>query len=184
MNSKSSRHKCRHCRRSFTPDYRNRHHQHYCSLPDCRRTGKAASQRRWLRQAANRDYFHGPEQTRRVQQWRTAHPGYWKKRRPSTDRRKITGLRTPEPEQTSCNARSSHLGALQDVCLSQDPVFVGLLSMITRSTLQEDIAETVGKLLFRGQKILGLGLLDQHHPKPSDDDDLRQLILPGLILHD
>jgi len=56
--------------------------------------------------------------------------------------------------------------------------------MITRSTLQEDIAETVGKLLFRGQKILGLGLLDQHHPKPSDDDDLRQLILPGLILHD
>jgi len=184
MNSKSSRHKCRHCHRSFTPDYRNRHHQRYCSLRDCRLAGKAASQRRWLRQAANHDYFRGPEQTLRVQQWRKAHPGYWKKEPPAAQPGQIVASRTPASKQTSCNARSRHLGALQDVCLSQNPVFVGLLSMITRTTLQEDIAETVGKLLFRGEKILGRGLPDQHHPKPGDDDDFGQLNLPGFILHD
>lgn len=154
MKSKSSWHKCRHCSRFFTPDYRNRHHQHFCSLRDCRRSSKAASQRRWVRQASNRDYFRGPEQTRRVQQWRKDHPGYWKKGPPAAQ---IAASQAAKPEQTSCNTGKCRLGALQDVCLAQDPVFVGLLSVVTGSALQEDIAATIGDLLFRGQKILEPG---------------------------
>lgn len=49
------------------------------------------------------------------------------------------------------------MDALQDVCLAQNPVFVGLLSVLAGSALQEDIAATINELLFRGQKILGLG---------------------------
>jgi hypothetical protein len=37
---------------------------------------------------------------------------------------------------------------------------VGLISMVTGSTLQEDIAATTRQLLLRGRNILGGGLLE------------------------
>ena len=107
-------------------------------------------------------------------------PGYWKKSPTVAQGGQTAASQTTKPEQTSCNG----WGALQDVCLEKDPVFVGLLSMVTGRALQEDIAITVGDLLFRGRKILGLVPPDQCNPKLRDDDDLQQLILPGFILHD
>jgi hypothetical protein len=92
-----------------------------------------------------------------VQEWRKAHPGYSKKGLLSTQSSQIAASQTAKPEQTSCNARSNPMDALQDVCLAQNPVFVGLLSVLAGSALQEDIAATINELLFRGQKILGLG---------------------------
>ena len=169
MNSKPSRRKCRHCGKCFSPDYRNRRHQYHCSKLDCRRSSKAASQRRWLRQAPNQDYFRGPEQTRRVQQWRKANPGYWKKKLPVAQSGQIALSRTIRPQKTSCNAPSSLPSVLQDFCLVQDPAFVGLLSMVTGGTRQEDIATTIGELLLRGQIILGLMLPDQCDPKRCSD---------------
>ena len=71
-----TRRKCRHCGQLFRPDPRNLRHQRYCSAKECRRVSKAASQRRWLAKAENRDYFRGPEHVARVRAWRTAHPGY------------------------------------------------------------------------------------------------------------
>ena len=76
--SKPRRRKCRNCGELFRPDPRNLRHQRYCSEPACRRASKAASQRRWLAKAANREYFRGPEQVARVRAWREAHPGYWR----------------------------------------------------------------------------------------------------------
>ena len=64
--STRTRRKCRHCAQLFRPDPRNALHQRYCSAPACRRASKAASQRRWLAKAANRDYFRGPELVARV----------------------------------------------------------------------------------------------------------------------
>ena len=81
-----TRRKCRHCGQLFRPDPRNLRHQRYCSAKECRRASKAASQRRWLAKAENRDYFRGPEQVARVRTWRDAHPGYARKtssRRPA-----------------------------------------------------------------------------------------------------
>ena len=52
-----TRRKCRHCGQLFRPDPRNLRHQRYCSAKECRRASKAASQRRWLAKAENRDYF-------------------------------------------------------------------------------------------------------------------------------
>ena len=76
---RTRRRKCRHCGQLFDPDPRNRHHQKYCSAPACRRASKAASQRRWLAKPANRGYFRDPTHVARVQRWRDAHPGYWRR---------------------------------------------------------------------------------------------------------
>ncbi len=83
MKPSSRRCKCLHCKGLFVPDYRNRGRQQYCSSADCRQASKRSSQQQWLSQAANRDYFRGPENVKRVQQWRAAHPDYWKQRPPS-----------------------------------------------------------------------------------------------------
>src|SRR4030081_118772 len=45
--------------------------------------------------------------------------------------------------------------ALQDVLVMQPAVMVGLISMMTGSALQEDIAATTRALLSKGQDILG-----------------------------
>ena len=45
--------------------------------------------------------------------------------------------------------------ALQDVLVMQPAVMVGLISMMTGSALQDDIAATTLALLIKGQDILG-----------------------------
>ena len=153
---KFARRKCRCCREFFLPDYRNGHHQIYCSKPECRQASKRTSQHHWLSQAANRDYFRGAHNTRRVQEWRQAHPGYWKKKTAPPDRSQVANDQAPvhgSPLVTQPDRRSS---TLQDVCLANHPAFIGLISMVTGSTLQEDIASTTRKLEARGRDILGL----------------------------
>ena len=59
---------CRHCKRKFIPDYRNKHHQQYCSKPACRLASKKHSQEKWL--AKNPGFFCGHEHVIRVQIWR------------------------------------------------------------------------------------------------------------------
>lgn len=59
---------CRHCHKSFVPDWRNRHRQFYCRKPACRKARKTASQRRWL--AQNPDHSKHPKHAERVRLWR------------------------------------------------------------------------------------------------------------------
>jgi hypothetical protein len=165
MNPKPSRRQCRHCDKVFSPDHRNLYHQYFCSDPDCRRASKAASQRRWLRQTQNRDYFRGPEQSRRVQEWRKSNPGYWRKKPATPQSRQVTESQPAKQLQASCNVANGLVGALQDFCLARNPLFIGLLSVVTGSTLQEDIVTTMDQLLIRGRKIMGLVLPDQRHLK-------------------
>jgi hypothetical protein len=70
--------KCLGCGMLFRPDPRNVRHQRYCCQAACRQASKAASQRRWLSQPENQDYFRGAENVVRVQRWRGEHPGYWR----------------------------------------------------------------------------------------------------------
>ena len=151
------RRKCRFCQDLFVPDYRNGHHQRFCSKEDCRRASKAASQRAWVGKSCNQDYFRGLENTQRVQQWRKEHPGYWKRK---ASERKSTQAVFNQPvnhEQSSCNVPPQSSRSLQDVCLTEHPAFIGLISMVTGSTLQEDIVSTSRRLVARGRDILGLG---------------------------
>jgi hypothetical protein len=161
MSCRLSRRKCRCCKIFFRPDYRNRNHQQYCSAPACRQASKEASQRRWRRTSFGRGYFRGDEEVRRVKEWRRAHPGYWKKQKSRWQRDQPPDSQGVSPEQRSRNVPPSDLRTLQDFCLTQDPAFVGLISMVTGSTLQEDIATTARNLLLRGQNILGLKIPGQ-----------------------
>jgi len=156
MSRRVTRRKCRCCNDLFLPDYRNETRQKYCSAAACRQASKAASQRRWLSKPGSRDCFHSSTRLKKIQAWRKAHPGYWRKPKPSSQGTQATEDKQVNPEQESCNVPSRNLRTLQDTCPIQPSEFVGLISMLTGSTLQEDIAATRRHLLLRGRNILGI----------------------------
>lgn len=148
-----SKYKCLHCKQIHLADYRNRGRQQYCSQPECRRVSKAQSQHKWVSKPENKTYFSGQENSERVRVWRKAHPGYW--------RRKGTGKQ--EPLQETCFAQGTDkqevnerrdLDALQEICSAQPALLVGLISVVTGYTLQEDIAASTRSFLTRGEDIL------------------------------
>ncbi len=163
------RRKCRHCGQLYDPDARNRGHQRYCSQQPCRKASKAESQRRWLRKKDNRDYFGGDENTRRVQQWRKAHPGYWK-RDGGKQRSTLQDLLTVEPVAEQGVKSTLRGPRLQDLCVAQVPLMVGLIAHLTNSTLQEQIATTTQALVVKGQDILGRDLAEQGRIQSAYDD--------------
>ena len=154
MSPKPKRRKCRCCSEFFFPDPRNLDRQHYCGKSACRHASKLASQRRWLRKPANRDYFRDR---------RTSDES-------SSGARPIRaiGRRHPYGNANPCYhklTRFSHLvthrPGLRCVTrfrLAENPAFVGLFTMITGSTLQEDIAATARRVIEQGRNILGLNL--------------------------
>lgn len=156
ISSKPIQRKCRCCKKFFTPDRHNPQRQFFCSALECRRASKTDSQRRWLNQPANRDYFRGSANVERVRQWRQAHPGYWKGSKSQPKPAQPTPAQPLNPETTSCNASQREVVALQDFALTEHPAFVGLISLVTGSTLQEDIATIGRRLLLQGKNILGL----------------------------
>ena len=179
MNDRPRRRKCRCCNEFFFPDYRNRDRQHYCGQPACRQASKQASQRRWCRKPANRDYFCGAREVARVQAWRQAHPGYWKRKVPRSGSTQVVAPQQVNPVQSSCNVPGSSLGTLQDFCLPQHPGFIGLISLITGRTLQEDIVATARRVVEQGQNILGLRLPEQRNPIPVPVDDRQTPVASG-----
>jgi hypothetical protein len=139
--SKHRRRKCRHCQELFRPDPRNLRHQHYCSKPQCRKASKAASQRRWLSKAQNRDYFRGAANVERVRAWRAAHPGYWRRAgRQSTCALQEDAL--TQPIETHEKLPTLVETALQDLLCLQPVVLIGLIANLTGTALPEDIART------------------------------------------
>jgi len=158
MSRKVTRRKCRCCKQFFIPDYRNDTRQKFCPAPACRQASKAASQRRWLRKGDNRDCFRSATRLKKIQAWRKAHPGYWRKKKSRSEGTQPLELKSLNPEQESCNVPGRHLRTLQDPCQIQTSEFVGLISMLTGSTLQEDIEATRRNLLLRGRNILGIKL--------------------------
>ena len=102
--------KCFNCGELFQPDYRNRNRQRSCSKASCRKTMKAARQKRWLSKPENENYFRGSEHVERVREWRRRHPEYWKQ----------AGKEPQAP--------------LQDALNSQHIVLIGLISRICGTT--------------------------------------------------
>ena len=145
--------KCRCCGKLFILDPRNVSRQHFCERSICRKASKAASQRRWLRKRGNGDHFRGEGEVRRVQRWRESHPGYWRNRRTS-DQTQMPTAELDTMVQESRNAPGNDLGTLQDSFLARDPMFLGLISVITGSTLQDVIESMCRNLIARGCEIL------------------------------
>ena len=151
----SVKRKCLCCGDFYSPDPRNVRHQRYCSKPACRKERKAQSQRRWLQCPENQNYFRESENRRRVKDWRKANPGYWRKKKSSPQ----------VPLQDFFQAQVAHNeeltptvtpDALQDLFSAQSAVVVGLISMMTGSALQEDIASAVQVLVRKGRDILDM----------------------------
>ncbi len=144
------RRKCLHCLDLYRPDPRNLRHQRYCSKPECRRASKAASQRRWLSKEENRNYFRGTANVQRVQAWRAAHPGYWKRTSPQED----STLQEDSSTQNQDKSRDLTAATLQDLLSAQPLVLIGLIAHLTNTALQENIAETGRRLQQLGQDIV------------------------------
>lgn len=145
--------KCKHCHTFFLPDARNARHQQYCWKAGCRQASKAASQRKWLKKPENRDYFRGPENVRRVQQWRAVHPGYWRRKR-SKSKTALQDLLTSQPAENNKDTDRLESTALQDLLTAQPFVLLGLIANFTGTALQDNIDITLRRLQQLGQDIV------------------------------
>src|ERR1700739_1249989 len=133
-----ARRKCLCCKEFYRPDHRNLRHQRYCAKPACRKESKAQSQRHWQQRPENQNYFRGPENSRRVKEWRKRHPGYWRKQ-PSAPEEPLQDFCSAQVVQNEAVAKKEPPAALQDLCLTEPAVLVGLISTLAGSALQEDI---------------------------------------------
>ena len=116
----------------------------------------AASQRRWLDKPENRDVFKGSIHVARVQAWRKAHPGYWRR---SPPRGSDSPLPLQDPLITQAVDNQQESGqfaepALQDLLSAQAIVLLGLIAQFSDSTLQDDIARMGHHLLRLGHDVL------------------------------
>jgi hypothetical protein len=145
--------KCLNCNEICQSDPRNRRRQLYCAKPECRRSSKIASQRKWLGRPENQNYFRGAENCARVQRWRQANPGYWKKAAGDGG----STLQDSCKMQTVAGQGVTGSGgalALQEILIAQPALFVGLIAVITGSALQDDILAQMRRFVQRGEDIL------------------------------
>lgn len=162
--------KCLFCGTFFRADPRNARHQKYCCATDCRKASKVASQRAWLAKPENLDYFRGPENVLRVQVWRAAHPGYWR-RLAGTG---VAAAVAPVALQDLCPPQAiESIGdspiilqpALQDLLRDQPAVLIGFIAHFTGSALQDDIARSARRLVELGHDILAGRTGDDHQAR-------------------
>jgi hypothetical protein len=148
------RKKCCNCNKLFRPDPRNATRQKYCSKPQCRQASKTASQQRWLQKPENQNHFCGSENVLRVQQWREANPGYWRRKQKIKPDALQDRLISQPTENNNDNGQFAH-DALQDFLIAQPPVLLGLIANFTGTALQDSIAMT-----FRRLQKLGLDIVN------------------------
>ena len=137
---KAGHHICLHCKEMFIPSpYAP--HARYCSRTVCRKASKQDSQLRWRNKPENRNYFCGSAHVKRVQAWRKAHPGYW---------RRGKGRKGGGPLQDSVT--------LQDLVHSPAAVaLLGFFAIQAGGALQDTVEKTFWNMHSRGQAIIGMG---------------------------
>jgi hypothetical protein len=159
------RKKCCHCKELFRPDPRNTKRQEYCGKSECRKASKTASQQRWLQKPENRDYFRGSENLKRVQEWRKANPGYWR-RKAQPEENALQDRLNSQPTGNNTDTIKFKTDALQDLLIDQPVVLLGLIANFTGSALQDDIVKTV-----RHMQKLGLDIVNHStHSKGGRHD--------------
>lgn len=154
--------KCRCCKELFSPNFRSVKHQKYCHKRECRKASKAASQKRWVKK--NPTYFTGSDNVERVREWRLSNPGRHHRKSSSDVLQDICGQIadvkqdvTPllPPESPALPLELPVLPpVLQDFCISQDPVIIGLISQLTGYVLQDQIATVIKRMEQLGQDVI------------------------------
>jgi hypothetical protein len=148
---------CSNCNELFIPDARNRHHQKYCTKPECRQASKRSAQQRWLSSDKGAGYFQDHHNVDRVQQWRKMHPEYWKRKKTHSAEPPVAlqDVLNPQVIENTGSHVISQNHALQDLCFLQPALIIGLIANLTGSTLQDDIATTSRRFIDSGRDILG-----------------------------
>ena len=144
--------KCHHCSETFEPSPQNADKQCYCNASACKKASKRKANELW--RAKNPNYDKGSEAIARVQVWRASHPGYWRQK---TGPLEASTLQDNPILQVVDNEKDKVIlehFALQDNPISQSTVLLGLISSLTGSTLQDDIAMTCRKYHKEGRRIL------------------------------
>ena len=150
---------CRCCTDLFSPDYRNAQRQEYCAKPECRQASKVASQQRWLNN--NPNYFKGPEHVIRVREWRMTNPGRSRHKKSGAVLQEICDQISSDKQDVAPHllpvrqASPTPAPVLQDFCLTQLPIFVGLIAHLTGCVLQEDIDVITRRLEQLGHDVRG-----------------------------
>jgi len=145
---------CIHCNEPFFPELRNRTRQQFCYKPQCRKARKARSHKLWL--VKNPDHYKGAANVLRVQRWREAHPGYWRRAKPKA---KAEELPAVPPEAPPNNDQPQSVPALQDGVLPlqdsirRNPLIVGLVAHVFGCTLQDSVEKVIGELIIRGMEL-------------------------------
>jgi hypothetical protein len=89
--------------------------------------------------------------------WRKDHPGYCNrtKGKPAKPLQDLLNSQCVEIKDDIENEEISVYSTLQDLCLPQPALFIGLIANLTGITLQDDIVQTVRRFIDSGQDILG-----------------------------
>ena len=159
---------CRCCKDFFFPDYRNAKTQSYCHRRECRKASKAASQRQWSRN--NPSYFKGTDHVERVREWRKANPGRSRRKDSGYVLQDDCSQINPVKQEVSCclpTGLQAHPPVLQDFCLTQHPIFVGLIAHLTGSVLQDEIDSIARRLEQLGHDVIGSNPTPGGHYDPQ-----------------
>jgi hypothetical protein len=159
MTRRIRKRKCKNCHDLFSLDHRSAGRQKFCSKQQCQKASKADSQQRWLSKPENKNYFKGPDNVARVQQWRKQNPGYWHK---AQDKESVLqDSLIGKSKQKQGVAGSLSKDALQDVMTAQPLVLIGLIAHLTGCALQDDIAISARRLRQLGDDVLNPKIQDK-----------------------
>lgn len=159
MKRKPTAARCAACHQRFLPDPRIGKRQRYCRNPECRRASKAASQEKWLKKPENSAYFKGAGNALRVRVWRANNPKKTSRRKPE---RRLTGASL---------AAALRACGVQDLNHRQLALLLGVVSLLARTRVQEEIARCIRRLMFAGYAVLREDeptATQQRTPAPDD----------------
>ena len=139
---------CAHCGQRFTINPRVGRRHRYCSAHECVKVSRATARKKWLRKNGGKAYFHGAITKNRVRDWRRKNPRYWRKR-----------IRTKKIQRgrfliSKGLSQILRYVALQDSIDANLALKIGIISHLTGSALQDEIAKQIRRLMLRGDAIL------------------------------
>ena len=151
------------------PKPHNQKKQHYCGATKCQAVSKRVSQARW--RAKNPDYHRGPVAVRRVQDWRAQHPGYWRSKKAPLEKAPLQEDCVSQGVDEQSDDADLEETELRDNCITQLPLLLGLMSILSGFTLQEDIDRFGRELHKKGRQILGTRPGDAINRKSNQNDE-------------
>ena len=120
---------CHYCGAGFVPKPHNHKKQHYCGATECQAASKRISQARWRKK--NPDYHCGCVAVQRVQQWRSQNPGYWRSKKAPLKKTPLqNNCISQDVDEQSDDATLEEI-ALRDNCITQLPLLLGLISILS-----------------------------------------------------